>query len=223
MEQAAKAKQGAEEKRRQETDDWAKVASGYDIAAIGAFLQKWPGGQHAGAAGARKRELEAFSVDTYQRIDTHPEEWFSILLALVATIGAAIFIGYYPHYTPAGVGGGVNWALPVWIGFIYFIIQMTFLAFSASQDRILGVLDSALAIAPVISGLVILQQSIMNDTFELYSYQMNSLAVLIVTGTSEFLLTIWIRYLLNENQFLNETRFKSWQSKQFSHPFSRWG
>ena len=127
----------------------------------------------------------------------HPEEWFSILLALIATVGGAIFIGYYPLYKPNDAGGGVAWAVPVWIGFFYLIVQMTFLLFSASQIRALGVLDSVLAIAPVVAGLVILVQTIISPTFKMSSYQYNSLAVLIVAGASEFLLTIWIRFVLN--------------------------
>ncbi len=136
-------------------------------------------------------------ADQRRRGNTHPEEWFSILLALIATIGGAIFIGYYPGYKPGDNGGGVAWAVPVWLGFFYLIIQMTFLLFSASQIRALGVLDSVLAIAPVVAGLVLLIQTIISPTFKLSSYQFNSLAVLIVAGASEFLLTIWIRFVLN--------------------------
>ena len=66
-------------------------------------------------------------TDRMPRRNTHPEEWFSILLALIATVGGAIFIGYYPQYKPNDMGGGVAWAVPVWIGFFYLIIQMTFL------------------------------------------------------------------------------------------------
>jgi hypothetical protein len=89
--------------------------------------------------------------------------------------------------------------VPVWIGFFYLIIQMMFLLFSASQIRALGVLDSVLAIAPVVAGLVILVQIIISPTFkeQISAYQLNSLAVLIVAGASEFLLTIWIRFVLN--------------------------
>jgi hypothetical protein len=129
--------------------------------------------------------------------NTHPEEWFSILLALIATIGGSIFIGYDASYKPSE--GGVAWAIPVWIGFLYLIVQMTFLLFSASQVRALGVLDSVLAIAPVVAGLVILVQIIISPTFKanISSYQINTLAVLIVAGASEFLLTIWIRFVIN--------------------------
>jgi membrane-anchored protein YejM (alkaline phosphatase superfamily) len=138
-----------------------------------------------------------FQADQRRRQSTHPEEWFSILLALIATIGGAIFIGYYPLFKPSDTGGGVLWAVPVWLGFFYLIVQMTFLLFSASQIRALGVLDSVLAIAPVVAGLVLLIQTIISPTFHLSSFQLNSLAVLIVAGASEFLLTIWIRFVLN--------------------------
>ena len=91
------------------------------------------------------------------------------------------------------------WAVPVWIGFLYLIVQITFLLFSASQVRALGVLDSVLAIAPVVAGLVILVQIIISPTFKAHisPFQLNSLAVLIVAGASEFLLTIWIRFVIN--------------------------
>jgi hypothetical protein len=131
---------------------------------------------------------------------TNTEEWFSILLALIATISVSLFIGYYPDYKPSTqAGGGVEWAVPVWIGFFYLILQMTFLLFSASQVRALGVLDSVLAIAPVVAGLVILVQVIIGGNFgkNISTYQLNSLAVLIVAGASEFLLTIWIRFVIN--------------------------
>jgi hypothetical protein len=127
----------------------------------------------------------------------HTEEWFSILLALIGTIGASIFIGYWPDYKPNA--NGVEWAMPVWFGFFYLIFQMTFLLFSASQIRALGVLDSVLAISPVVAGLVILVQVIIGGDFghKITTYQLNSLAVLIVAGASEFLLTIWIRFVVN--------------------------
>ncbi len=129
-----------------------------------------------------------------QRSNTHPEEWFSILLALIATVAATLYIGYFPSYEPQS--GGL-WVIPVWSGFLYLIIQLAFLLFSANQVRALGVLDSVLAIAPVVAGLVVLVQTIINRNFSLSNYQLNTLAVLIVAGSSEFLLTIWIRFIVN--------------------------
>jgi hypothetical protein len=125
---------------------------------------------------------------------THPEEWFSILLAILATVAAMIFIGYFPKYQPET--SGVAWAVPVWLGFLYLIVQLTFLLFSASQIRALGVLDSVLAIVPVIAGMVVLVELILGQV-SLSNYQKNTLAVVIVAGASEFLLTIWIRFVLN--------------------------
>lgn len=127
--------------------------------------------------------------------NAHPEEWLSILLCLATTAVATAFIGWWPNYgkdTPAGVA----WAIPVWIGLLYLIVQLTFLLFSASQIRALGVLDSVLAILPVVAGLVIFMQMIIGS-LPLSAYQKNTLAVLIVTGAAEFLLTIWIRFVVN--------------------------
>jgi hypothetical protein len=129
------------------------------------------------------------------RAATHPEEWFSILLALVGTAAAVLFIGYDKDFEPAT--RGVAWAVPVWIGFIYLIIQMSFLLFSTSRGvGALGVLDSILAIVPVVAGLVILVELILGQ-LSISNYQKNTLAVLIVAGLSEFLLTIWARFVLN--------------------------
>jgi hypothetical protein len=136
----------------------------------------------------------AISEGRRARPSTHPEEWFSILLALVATVAATLYVGYFPTYEPESGG---YWVIPVWMGFLYLIVQLAFLLFSASQVRAIGVLDSVLAIAPVVAGLVVLVQLIINKSFHLSNYQLNTLAVLIVAGASEFLLTIWIRFVIN--------------------------
>jgi hypothetical protein len=133
-------------------------------------------------------------ADERMRHSTHLEEWFSIGLALLGTTAASIFIGYWPMYSPEHPQ---TWVIPVWCGFLYLIFQITFLLFSASQVRALGVLDSAMAIVPVVAGLVILVTSLINKTFELSTYQLNTLAVLIIAGASEFMLTIWIRFVIN--------------------------
>ncbi len=128
------------------------------------------------------------------RQSTHLEEWFSIGLALLATAAASIYIGYWPTYEPTHAP---TWVIPVWFGFLYLIFQITFLLFSASQVRALGVLDSAMAIVPVVAGLVILFTMLINKTFVLSNYQLNTLAVLTVAGAAEFMLTIWIRFVIN--------------------------
>jgi hypothetical protein len=125
----------------------------------------------------------------------HPEEWLSILLALLGTVAAVLFIAYNKDFEPGT--NGVAWAVPVWIGFFYLIIQMSFLLFSTSRGvGALGVLDSILAIVPFVAGLVLLVEVILGQ-ISLANYQKNTLAVLIVAGLSEFLLTIWDRFVLN--------------------------
>ena len=133
-----------------------------------------------------------------------PEEWFSIIGAVIAAVVAPLFIRY-ANWDPINHGGldwepqnRILWTVPLWVGLFYLIIQMAFLLQSASQVRALGVLDSILAILPLISGLVLLALNIVDGkTFHFSSYQHNALAVLIVVGASEFLLTIWIRFVIN--------------------------
>ena len=77
------------------------------------------------------------------------------------------------------------------------IIQLALLLVSSTQIRATGVLDSVLAIAPLVAGVVILVQLIINLNFQISNYQLNTLAVLIVAGGAEFLLTISIRFIVN--------------------------
>ncbi len=133
-----------------------------------------------------------------------PEEWFSIIMAVVAAIVAPVLIRY-ANWNPANHDGAdwspanhIYWTIPLWIGLFYLIIQMAFLLQSASSIRVLGVLDSILAILPLVSGLVLLALNIVDSsTFHFSSYQHSALAVLIVVGGAEFLLTIWIRFVVN--------------------------
>lgn len=133
-------------------------------------------------------------ADERLRHSTHLEEWFSIGLALLGTAAASIYIGYWPLFEPTHPQ---TWVIPVWLGMLYLIFQITFLLFSASQVRALGVLDSAMAIVPVVAGLVILVTMLINANVHLSTYQLNTLAVLIVAGAAEFMLTIWIRFVIN--------------------------
>jgi hypothetical protein len=57
LEAAAEAARQAEEKKRAETDFWAKVAASTQIGDFDAFLKQWPDGAHAKDAKARIREL----------------------------------------------------------------------------------------------------------------------------------------------------------------------
>jgi hypothetical protein len=129
------------------------------------------------------------------RSSTHPEEWFSIILALIAAVGGWIYIGYFPNHEPERP---IYWIIPVWFGLIYLIVQMAFLLMSANQVRALGVLDSVISIVPLVVGLVMVALGILVPTkLPLSNYQLNTLAVLIVSGAAEFLLTIWIRFIVN--------------------------
>ncbi len=135
------------------------------------------------------------SEDRRARASTHPEELFSIILALVAAVAAWLYIGYKPEYEPTKA---FYWVFPVWLGLIYLIVQMAFLLLSASQVRALGVLDSVVAIIPLVVGMVLIALSILvPQKLPLSNYQLNTLAVLVVAGGAEFLLTIWIRFVIN--------------------------
>jgi len=133
-----------------------------------------------------------------------PEEWFSIIMAVVTAIIAPLLIRY-ANWDPANHDGAdwvpanhIYWTIPLWIGLFYLIFQMAFLLLSVSSIRALGVLDSILAILPLVSGLVLLALNIVDSqTFHFSSYQHSALAVLIVVGGAEFLLTIWIRFVVN--------------------------
>ena len=63
---------------------------------------------------------------------------------------------------------------------------------SALRIRPTSVADAALAIAPVVTGIVcgVLW---MVDYFHLSLYQINALAMMTVTGVVEFISTLWVR------------------------------
>ncbi len=139
-----------------------------------------------------------------------PEEWFSIIMAVLTAVVAPVLI-QYANWNPAdhidpvtkqaldwAPQNHIYWTVPLWVGLFYLIIQMAFLLQSASSIRALGVLDSILAILPLVSGLVLLALNIVDSkSFHFSSYQHSALAVLIVVGGAEFLLTIWIRFVVN--------------------------
>jgi len=58
------------------------------------------------------------------------------------------------------------------------------------------VLDSIIAILPVVAGLVTVAEWVLGH-LSLSLYQLNVLGLLISTGLGEFLLTVWIRFVLN--------------------------
>ena len=123
----------------------------------------------------------------------HPEEAVSILVALGGTIGAGAIIWMAPSYQPAS---GIAWALPGWIAIAYLFFQILFLLVSVSQIRALGVIDSIVAILPLVAGLVLVAEWVLGR-LPLSLFQINALALTIATGLAEFLLTIWIRFVVN--------------------------
>ena len=123
----------------------------------------------------------------------HPEEWSSILMSVGLTIGCVVYFWIAPGLSPTS---HFAWAVPGWIAGAYLVVQMLFLLVSATQIRALGVLDSVLAILPVVAGLVITVEWILGD-LPLSLFQLNVLALLVATSVAEFLLTIWIRFVIN--------------------------
>jgi hypothetical protein len=131
----------------------------------------------------------------------HPEEWLSILIALVATAGCSLFFWYDPRFAPQS---HFAWALPGWIALGYLFVQILFLLVSATQIRVLGVLDSIISIVPVVAGLVVVIEWLIGH-LPLSGFQLNALALLIATSLGEFLLTIWIRFVLNRRTIAIDT------------------
>jgi uncharacterized membrane protein len=123
----------------------------------------------------------------------HPEEWFSIIISVLGTALAVAVIWGAPSYEPAS---GPGWTVPVWLALFYLLAQIICLLFSAAQIRVLGLVDSVLAILPVIAGLVTGIEWLMGH-LHLSGFQSMSLLALLIAGSSEFLLTLWIRFVLN--------------------------
>lgn len=60
----------------------------------------------------------------------------------------------------------------------------------------LGVLDSIISIVPLVAGLVLVIEWMFGRA-PLSPFQLNLLVLLIATSLGEFLLTVWIRFVLN--------------------------
>jgi hypothetical protein len=145
------------------------------------------------------------AVDTKQRgaqtKAAHPEEWISILMALGATVGSLLFFWLAPAFSPES---HIAWAIPGWIAGAYLVIQIFFLLVSATQIRTLGVLDTIVAILPVVAGLVMVTEWLLGH-LPLSPFQLNALALVIATSLSEFLSTVWIRFVLNRRTIAIDT------------------
>ncbi len=127
----------------------------------------------------------------------HTEEWFSILICVLGTAFATGAIwaapSYQPTFSPA-------WTIPVWLAFLYVLVQIIFLLISATRIRALGVVDSVVAVLPVIAASVTGVEWMLGH-LNLSLFQAMSLLALLVAGLSEFLLTLWIRFVINRRTF----------------------
>src|SRR5215469_12708202 len=81
----------------------------------------------------------------------HPEEWWSILTALAAAAATTAFLWQVPDFEPSN---NLAWLIPGWVALAYIFIQIACLLVSATQIRAIGVVDSIVAIVPVVAGLV---------------------------------------------------------------------
>jgi hypothetical protein len=133
------------------------------------------------------------TADSTQRTTAHPEEWFSILMAIGGAAGAIAFFALAPGFQPLRP---YVWAIPGWMAGGYLFAQIVFLLVSATQIRTLGVLDTIVAILPFVAGLVMVVEWAL-DHLQLSSFQLNALGLMIATSLGEFLLTVWIRFVLN--------------------------
>jgi hypothetical protein len=131
----------------------------------------------------------------------HPEEWWSILAALAAAGATTAFLWRAPDFEPSS---NLAWLIPGWVALAYIFIQMACLLVSATQIRAIGVVDSIVAIVPVVAGLVTGIEWILGRV-PLSPFQVNVLATMLITTGGEFLLTTWARFVLNRRTFGIET------------------
>ena len=127
------------------------------------------------------------------RPHAHPEEWLSINFALGGALFAAAFFWAAPQFEPQS---GLAWTIPGWLAFIYLFLQMMFLLVSATQIRVLGVFDSIISIVPFVAGLVTATEWLMGH-LNLSTFQINALATMLAGALGEFLLTVWVRFVVN--------------------------
>lgn len=127
----------------------------------------------------------------------HPEEWWSILLALAAAGATTAFLWRDPDFQPSS---NLVWLIPGWLGLAYIFIQMACLLVSATQIRAVGVVDSIVAIVPVVAALVTGIEWFLGR-LPLSPFQVNVLATMLITSGGEFMLTTWARFILNRRTF----------------------
>jgi uncharacterized membrane protein len=123
----------------------------------------------------------------------HMEEWWSILAAVVGAGATTLFLWQVPDFRPSS---DVAWVVPGWLALAYVLLQMACLLVSATQIRALGVVDSIVAIVPVVAAIVTCIEWALGR-LALSPFQINVLTTMLVASTGEFLLTMWTRFVLN--------------------------
>ena len=121
-------------------------------------------------------------------------EMVSIILTLSVSALAFLFFKYVPNYTPDQVQTWI-WSLPGWLSLGYITIQLWLLLDTALRVRAAGVIGAVLAIAPVMTGIVVGVLWFIGY-LQLSGFQLNALALLIATGIVEFVSTLWVRHVL---------------------------
>jgi hypothetical protein len=124
-----------------------------------------------------------------RRIST---EMASIILTLSVSVLAFFFFKYFPNFMP---DRDWIWAVPGWLSLSYITVQLWLLLDTALRVRAAGVIGAVLAIAPVMTGIIIGVLWIINY-LSLSSFQINALIMLIATGVVEFVSTLWVRHVL---------------------------
>ncbi len=121
-------------------------------------------------------------------------ETASIILTLSVSVLAFLFFKYMPNYTPGDAQAWV-WGLPGWFSLGYITMQLWLLLDTALRVRAAGIVGAVLAIAPVMTGIII-GVLWMIAYLSLSAFQLNALAMLIATGIVEFVSTLWVRHVL---------------------------
>ena len=132
----------------------------------------------------------------------HPEEYFSILMALGGTVASLGFFWLAPTFQP---DSHIAWALPGWIAGAYLFMQILFLLVSATQGKALGISDPIVASFPFVAGLVVVAAWLLGR-LPLSHFQLNGLAFLVATTLAEFFLTVWIRIVVNRRAAAVDTK-----------------
>ena len=121
-------------------------------------------------------------------------ETASIMLTLSVSVLAFLFFKYAPNYTPSEAQNWIR-SLPGWLSLGYITVQLWLLLDTALRVRAAGVIGAVLAIAPVMTGIVV-GVLWMIGYLSLSLFQLNALAMLIATGVVEFVSTLWVRHVL---------------------------